>query len=59
MAVLIKVRKRGGKAWAFLSRHGTNRLRIHAVTFETREKAQALIDANAPNNPDWDWRISE
>jgi hypothetical protein len=57
MSVMIKVREKGRKSWSFLSRGGTNRLRIHAVRFETREKAQALIDENAPDNPEWEWKI--
>ncbi len=56
-AVHIKCREIGRKQWSFLSRGGTNRLRIHAVIFATRDKAQALIDENAADNPEWEWMI--
>lgn len=54
----IKVRERGRKAWAFLARGGTSRLRVHALTFATAARAQALIDANAAENPEWDWKVT-
>jgi hypothetical protein len=56
-ACFIKVREKGRKAWAFLARGGTSRLRVHASRFETPEKAQALIDANAADNPEWEWKV--
>lgn len=52
----VKVREIGQKQWRFLSRGGTNRLRIHAIQFATRERAQALIDDNAADNPGWEWK---
>jgi predicted short-subunit dehydrogenase-like oxidoreductase (DUF2520 family) len=55
----IKVRENGRKAWAFLSRGGTSRLRIHAIRFSSRDRAQSLIDENAPDNPEWEWKIAE
>lgn len=54
--VHIKVREKGRKRWAFLSRNGTTQLRIHALTF-TREQAEKLIADNAPDNPEWEWSI--
>lgn len=54
----IKVREAGRKQWAFLARNGTNRLRIHALRFDSRAKAQALIDENAPDNPGWEWKTT-
>lgn len=51
----VKVRKKGEKCWAFLSRGGTNRLRVHALQF-TREQADRLIADSAPSNPDWDFK---
>lgn len=53
----IKVREVGKKTWAFLARGGTSRLRVHALRFATAEKAQALIDDNAADNPEWEWRV--
>lgn len=53
----IKCRERGRKTWAFLARGGVSRLRVHALRFETAEKAQALIDENAPDNPEWEWKV--
>lgn len=55
---MIKVRKIGSKRWAFLSSGGgMNYLRIHALRFDDRAKAQAFIDSNAPNNPGYEWRV--
>jgi len=53
----VKVREIGRKQWVFLSSGGTNRLRVHALVFAGRERAQALINDNAPDNPEWEWRI--
>lgn len=55
----VKVREIGKKQWLFLSRGGANRLRIHASIFATKEKAQALIDENAPDNPEWEWKVTQ
>jgi hypothetical protein len=57
MAIHIKVRERGKKAWAFLANGGVNRLRVHASIFASVERAQALIDANAADNPEWEWKV--
>jgi hypothetical protein len=54
----VKVREPGAKRFYFLtSNGGMNALRIHAAIFASAEKAQALIDANAPDNPGWDWKV--
>lgn len=54
----IKVRKRGTKAWWFLSSNGgMNRLRIHAVRFSDQLKAgvnQAVIEAG---NPEYEAKV--
>ena len=52
----VKVRLIGRKAWAFLARGGTSRLRVHALRFDSLEKAQGLIDENAADNPEWEWK---
>jgi hypothetical protein len=57
MSYAIKVRMVGKKKWSFLTRRGTNPLRIHAAQFATPEKAQTLIDDNREENPEWEWRI--
>lgn len=57
MAAYIKVRERGRNTWVFLARGGTSRLRVHALQFATPERAQALIDDNAPDNPEWEWKV--
>ncbi len=55
---LIKVRKKGDRAWSFLGRNGgTNRLRIHALRF-TQENAAKFVAENSPLNPDWEWKIT-
>lgn len=60
MSTYVKCRMKGQKAWRFLtSRGGLNRLRIHAATFKSKEAAQALIDENAADNPEWEWKVSE
>lgn len=58
MGYAIKVKKAGEKAWYFLTpRGGMIRLRIHAAQFDTAEKAQAVIDANAADNPGFEWKV--
>lgn len=58
MAYHIKLRKVGGKSWRFLSSNGRiNGLRVHAVIFSDEAKAQAVIDENAADNPEWEWCI--
>lgn len=53
----IKCREIGDKTWVFLSRGGTNHLRVHALRFATAERAQAVIDENAADNPEWEWKV--
>lgn len=53
----IKVREKGRRGWTFLARGGVSRLRVHALRFETAERARALIAENEGDNPGWDWRI--
>jgi hypothetical protein len=56
---IIKVRKKGDKQWSFLtSKGGTNRLRIHAACFQSKEKAQSVIDENAAENTEWEWKVT-
>jgi hypothetical protein len=53
----VKCREKGRKTWAFLTPGaGLNRLRVHAARFDTLAKAQALIDENAADNPEWDFK---
>ena len=58
MAAYVKCRRVGRKTWLFLNANGVTRLRIHAGRFETVEKAQALIDANAADNPEWEFKVT-
>lgn len=53
----IKVRKIGKRNFSFLSRGGVSRLRVHALRFETQDKAQALVDDNAADNPKWEFKV--
>lgn len=58
MSHAIKCRETGGKSWSFLSSGGgLNRLKIHAARFDSKDKAQAVIDANKDDNPDWEWKV--
>ncbi len=57
MSYAIKVRFRDQKRWDFLSPHGTSRLRIHAAQFASAERAQALVDENKDDNPEWEWKV--
>lgn len=58
MTHAIKCREVGQKSWAFLASKGSlNRLKIHACRFETKEKAQAVIDENKDDNPGWEWKV--
>lgn len=60
MVAYVQCREVGKKAWRFLTPGaGLNRLKIHASRFETAEKAQALIDANKDDNPEWEWRVRD
>ena len=55
----IKVRKKGGKSWAFLSDGGTNRLRVHAVRYTSREQADRDLRWHETHNPDHDFKVQE
>ena len=56
----IKIREKGKKAWYFLtSRGGMNRLRVHAATFKDEAAAQAVIDENKADNPEFEWKVSK
>lgn len=58
--VHVKVRERGDKRFKFLTSRGSlNSLRVHAASFESAEKAQAFIDANAPDNPEFEFRVAQ
>lgn len=56
--VYIKFRSGTEKRWSFLTAGGgSNYLKIHAARIDTIEKAQTIIGDNAPDNPEFDWRI--
>lgn len=59
MSYAVKCRMVGEKKWAFLltSNGGLNNLRIHAGRFASHEKAQALIDDNKADNPEWEFKV--
>jgi hypothetical protein len=60
MTYAIKCRMHGEKTFGFLtSSGGVNKLRIHAGRFATMERAQAVIDDNANDNPEWDFKVVE
>lgn len=58
MVFYIKVREIGSKPWSFLGRTGTYRLKMHASRFESRERTQSVIDENAADNPEWEWKVA-
>lgn len=54
----VKCREKGKKRFAFLTSKGAlNNLTIHAARFESAEKAEALIAANAADNPEWEFKV--
>lgn len=56
----IKFRSGTEKRWSFLtSGGGSSYLRIHAARFGSAEKAQAVIDANKDDNPEFSWRVTK
>jgi hypothetical protein len=59
MSHAVKCREVGKKKWAFISRGGINNLRIHALQFAGAEKAQAFIDVNKDDNPEWEFKVVE
>lgn len=60
MVAYVKCREKGRKRFAFLtSNGGLNSLRVHAARFETLAKAQALIDENTAENPEWEFLAVE
>lgn len=52
----IKVRYAGEKRFAFLSRHGTNRLRLHASQF-TEANAQKALEVLREDNPEHQFKL--
>ncbi|WP_312619125.1 hypothetical protein [Agrobacterium pusense] len=58
MSYAVKVRKKGSKAFKFISSGGSmNSLRIHAVQFPTEEKASAFVSANSTSNPEYEFKV--
>lgn len=58
MRYAIKVRESGKKKWRFLTtKGGTTSLRIHAARWSTRAPCENLITDNAPDNPEWEFKI--
>lgn len=58
MRYAIKVRKSDKKKWGFLTpRGGVTNLRIHAARWPAREPCEKLIAENAPDNPDFEFKI--
>lgn len=54
----IRFRQKGRRSWRYLtSKGGGNRLRIHAARFDSREKAQAVIDESAAENADFEMEV--
>lgn len=56
MTHYVQCREIGKKRWAFLSRDGVTRLKIHALRF-TEDQANKLIEENAPDNPEWEFQV--
>lgn len=56
-ASYIKCREIGKKKWAFLSRNGTNQLRIHAIRFQDEDRAKQVIADNTADNPEWEFKV--
>ncbi len=60
MRYAIKVREAGRRKWRFLTSKGAvTQLRIHAARWATREPCERLISDNAPDNPDWEFKVVE
>ena len=58
MKYAIKVRMSGKKKWGFLtSKGGVTHLRIHAARWAARDACEKLVADNAPDNPDWEFKI--
>lgn len=58
MRYAIKVRMSGKKKWEFLTpRGGVTHLRIHAARWAARDACEKLVADNAPDNPDWEFKI--
>jgi hypothetical protein len=55
---LIKVRdKQKGGRWSFLSRDGSNRLRIHALRFTPERAATLAAEIIANEEANWDAKV--
>jgi hypothetical protein len=58
MRYAIKVRKNDRKRWGFLTPRGSvTHLRIHAARWAARDACEKLITDNAPDNPDWEFKV--
>lgn len=58
MKFAIKVRMSGKKQWGFLTpKGGVTHLRIHAARWADRDACQRLVADNAPDNPEWEFKI--
>lgn len=57
-AIKVKEDKPGAKAWAFLTpKGGTNRLRVHATQFDSRDRADQVRDQVAADNPGHQFKV--
>lgn len=58
MEYMIKVRKRGTKAYWFLSSNGgMNRLRIHAVRYSDKARADTELALLEAGNPEYEGKV--
>lgn len=56
----VKVKKQGEKITRFLGSGGkVNRLRIHAVQFDSKERAQAVANEITTNNPEYSATVAD
>ncbi len=58
MEYMIKIRKRGTKAYRFLSSGGTmNRLRIHALRYHDKANADTELALIEAGNPEYEGKV--
>ena len=55
----IKVREKGATRWLFLGMGGATRLRVHAVRYQGRARAEADLRWHERQNPEHDFKIQK
>jgi hypothetical protein len=55
----VYARERGTKRFYPMARNGLARNRVHAMRWDSEERAQAFVADIAPDNPEWEFEVRQ